>query len=125
VLRELQKRNLKLGKQRKDDYVNELMKFQEKGGSRVNSLVEKLLTFALIEARSAERFRLLSLNISELELRDFYHQFMVSEAGHYKMFLSLAKKYGGEDEVQKRWQEFLEYEAQILKNIPTRGDRMH
>ncbi len=125
VLRELKKRNLKLGRQRKDVYVNELLKSQRKGGSREDGLLEKLLTCALIEARSAERFRLLSLHIAEVELRDFYHQFMVSEAGHYKLFLQLAKLYSGEEKALRRWKEYLVNEAEILRNIPTRGDRMH
>jgi tRNA-(ms[2]io[6]A)-hydroxylase len=116
---------MKLGIQRKDEYVNALIKYQVSGGSRIDSLVEKLLTFALIEARSAERFRLLSLHISDENLRDFYHQFMVSEAGHYKMFLSLAKHYGGEEKTSLRWQEYLEFEADLMKTLPTRGDRMH
>lgn len=91
VLAELDKRNLKLGRQRKDEYVNELLKFQKKGGSREERLLEKLLVCALIEARSCERFRLLSLHISDDNLKGFYHKFMISEAGHYRLFIDLAK----------------------------------
>lgn len=125
VLRELDKRNLTLGKQRKDQYVNALLAFQKKGGSREDRLVEKLLVCALIEARSCERFRLLSLHIAEEELKEFYHKFMVSEAGHYVLFIELAKRYGDEEAVKKRWKEYLAHEAEILKNIELRGDRMH
>lgn len=125
VLAELENRGLKLGFQRKDEYVNELLKFQKKGGSADDRLIEKLLTFALIEARSCERFRLLSLNLEEEHLKKFYHTFMVSEAGHYVLFLELAKKYGGEEKVKARWQEYLEHEAEIIKNMTLRGDRMH
>jgi len=125
VLAELDKRQLTLGKQRKDEYVNELRKFQIKDGSWEDRLVEKLLVFALIEARSCERFRLLSLHIAENELKDFYHKFMISEAGHYRLFIDLAKRYGGEEHVKKRWQEYLDKEAQILKEMTLRGDRMH
>ena len=125
VLKEMDKRGLKLGKQRKDLYVNELIKFQIGGGSLEDRLLEKLITFALIEARSCERFRLLSLHISDDSLKEFYHKFMVSEAGHYKMFLSLAKLYCGEERAMKRWDEFLEYEAELMKRLETRGDRMH
>ncbi len=125
VLAELKKRGLKLGRQRKDEYVGKLLKFQKKGGSRENRLLENLLTCALIEARSCERFRLLSLEMKEKELREFYHQFMVSEAGHYKMFIRLAKLYLPEEQVTKRWAEYLEYEAKILSEIEVRGDRMH
>jgi len=125
VVKEIRKRNLTLGMQRKDLYVNELLKFQRKGGTREDRLLEKLLTFALIEARSCERFRLLSLHLQEKELQDFYHHFMVSEAGHYKMFLKLAKLYFEEDRVTNRWKEYLEFEAEMIKGLEVRGDRMH
>jgi len=125
VLAEMDKRKLTLGKQRKDEYVNALRKFQKKDGSWEDRLVEKLLVFALIEARSCERFRLLSLHIADEELKVFYHKFMVSEAGHYRMFIDLAKRYGGEERVKKRWQEYLEKEAEILEGLTLRGDRMH
>lgn len=125
VLAELEKRNLKLGRQRKDVYVNALLKFQQKGGGPENSLLEKLLTFALIEARSCERFRLLSLHMKEDDMKEFYHRFMVSEAGHYRLFIDLAKKYSSEERVKVRWQEYLDHEAKILEEIELRGDRMH
>ena len=125
VLSELNKRGLTLGPQRKDEYVNGLHAFRKKGGSRTDNLIERLLVFALIEARSCERFRLLSLHIAEEELKEFYHKFMVSEAGHYKMFLKLAKLYGEEDYVEKRWQEYLAFESDLLKTLEVRGDRIH
>lgn len=125
VLQELEKRDLKLGKQRKDEYVNRLLEFQHKGGTREDRLLEKLLICALIEARSAERFRLLSLYINEDKLKDFYHKFMVSEAGHYRLFLDLARMYFGEERVRARWQEYLEYEAKVMEQLDLRGDRMH
>ncbi len=125
VLKELKARNLKLGHQRKDQYVNGLMKFQKKGGSPADRLLEKLLTCALIEARSCERFRLLSLNISDDELKEFYHKFMVSEAGHYRLFIDLAKQVGGEEKAMSRWSEYLVFEADLLRSMELRGDRMH
>jgi tRNA-(ms[2]io[6]A)-hydroxylase len=125
VLREMDKRELKLGKQRKDQYVNKLLDFQKKGGSREDRLLEKLLICALIEARSCERFRLLSLHISDDELKDFYHKFMVSEAGHYVLFIELARQYFGEEKANKRWQEYLAREAEIMEELELRGDRMH
>ncbi len=125
VLLELEKRQLKLGRQRKDEYVNELLKFEKKGGSREDRLLEKLLICALIEARSCERFRLLSLHIAEEELKEFYHKFMISEAGHYRLFIDLAKRYFDEEKVKSRWKEYLDYEADIMKNLDLRGDRMH
>jgi len=125
VIAKLDQYGLKLGFQRKDEYVNELRKFQRKDGSRDQRLVEKLLVFALIEARSCERFRLLSLNLEDEEMRKFYHHFMVSEAGHYRMFLDLAKMYGDEEEVKARWQEYLDFEKALLARLDLRGDRMH
>jgi tRNA-(ms[2]io[6]A)-hydroxylase len=125
VIQELEKRNLKLGRQRKDEYVNGLLKFQKKGGDRTVRLVEKLLTFALIEARSCERFRLLSLHIKEVELREFYRKFMVSEAGHYRLFIKLANSFLDETVVRKRWKEYLAYEEELMKELEVRGDRMH
>ena len=125
VLAEMDKRGLSLGRQRKDEYVNALLKFQKGGGSREQRLIERLLTMALIEARSCERFRLLSLEIAEEELRGFYHKFMVSEAGHYRMFLRLAKAYGDPEEVTARWHEYLDAEKEILASIEVRGDRIH
>jgi len=125
VLSELEKRQLQLGRQRKDEYVNALLNFQKKGGSREDRLLEKLLVCALIEARSCERFRLLSLHIGEEDLRAFYHRFMVSEAGHYRLFIDLAKLYSDEEKVRKRWKEYLEYEAEVMEKLELRGDRMH
>jgi tRNA-(ms[2]io[6]A)-hydroxylase len=125
VLRELDKRELDLGRQRKDEYVNAIMQLQKKDGSRDERLVERLLICALIEARSCERFRLLSLELEEAEMRDFYHHFMVSEAGHYKMFIKLAKLYGNEEKVEQRWREILTAEAEIMATMTPRGDRMH
>ena len=125
VLDHLKKRDLKLGRQRKDEYVNQLNKFVRQGGSRTDSLIEKLLFSALIEARSCERFRLLSKNIDDEELKQFYKNLMVSEAGHYRLFLDLACDLGGKEKVLRRWDEWLEFEANIMKNLTVRGDRMH
>lgn len=125
VIKELKKRGFELGKQRKDKYVAKLNEFVKKGGSKEDQLVEQLLVCAMIEARSCERFRLLSLHVSEPEMREFYHEFMVSEAGHYRLFIDLAKNYKPEDKVRQRWNEFLEYEAGIMKSMELRGDRVH
>jgi tRNA-(ms[2]io[6]A)-hydroxylase len=125
VLDQLKKRGLKLGRQRKDNYVNALNKFIRNGGAREESLVEKLLFSALIEARSCERFKLLSQKIEDAELQQFYKNLMVSEAGHYRLFIDLACTFGDKEKVMARWDEWLEYEAGILKNIDVRGDRIH
>ena len=125
VLKELKKRGYALGPVRKDEYVGRLAKLEKKGGSRNQQLVEKLLLCAMIEARSCERFKLLYEGIADPELKKFYYEFMVSEAGHYTTFLQLAKKYLPEDQVKKRWQEILEGEAEIVRSLEWRPDRVH
>ena len=125
VLRELKKRGLKLGRSRKDEYVNALLKLERKGRTKDEILMEKLLIAALIEARSCERFRVLSLNMESAEMKEFYHSFMISEAGHYRLFIDLAKTYMPEHKVKERWQEYLDAEAQIIKGLELRGDRVH
>jgi tRNA-(ms[2]io[6]A)-hydroxylase len=120
------KRGYELGRERKDEYVNELLKFVRKDASRIVNLVEKLLFSAMIEARSCERFRVLSENIEDLELSAFYRELMASEAGHYTLFLGLARKFGNPAgvDVDKRWHEFLNFEAELIKRYEGRA-RIH
>lgn len=125
VIEQLNKRGYALGKPRKDEYVARINTILKKGGSREQQLVEKLLLNALIEARSAERFKLLWKNIGDQELSTFYYELMVSEAGHYRTFIDLAKTYMPEEYVTARWEEFLEEEAKIMKELKPRSDRMH
>lgn len=125
VLKELKKRGLNLGRQRKDEYVVALHNQMRKGGSREQTMMEYLLVSAMVEARSCERFRLLSLYCQDEYLRKFYYEFMVSEAGHYRMFIDLAKHYVPEDQVKRRWEEMLIAEAEIMANLELRGDRVH
>ena len=125
VIEQLNKRGYRLGKQRKDEYVAKLQNVLKKGGSREQQLVEKLLVNALIEARSAERFKLLSRDIDDQELATFYYELMVSEAGHYHNFIELAKTYMEEEYVMNRWKELLAEEAVIIRNLEVRPDRMH
>ncbi|NVK49792.1 MAG: tRNA-(ms[2]io[6]A)-hydroxylase [Cyclobacteriaceae bacterium] len=125
VMDQLRKRGMKFGKQRKDEYVAKLNDFVKKGGSRMEQLTEYLLMNALIEARSCERFKLLSKNIQDEELQKFYYELMISEAGHYVTFIEMARKYYDPEKVNKRWQEWLDYEAEVLRNMELRGDRMH
>ncbi len=109
-------RGYTLGRERKDSYVNELYQFMQKGGSRSASFVDRMLFSALIEARSCERFKVLSENIDDAELSKFYYELMVSEAGHYTTFLTYARKYGNDVDVDKRWKEWLEHEAKVIAN---------
>lgn len=125
VLSEMNKRKLTLGPQRKDEYVNALNEHVLKGGHPDDRLLDRLLVFALIEARSCERFRLLSEELEDDYFKEFYRKFMISEAGHYRLFLDLAKEYLPEDKVTKRWKEWLMIEKGILAGFPLRGDRMH
>lgn len=116
----LLERGKTLGRYRKDDYVVELMKFFPKGGSRKDLLIHRLLYAALIEARSCERFRLLSEELQDRDLAEFYRKLMVSEAGHYTLFLNFARQYGQREEVDRKWQELLTYEAEIMKGLGTK-----
>jgi tRNA 2-(methylsulfanyl)-N6-isopentenyladenosine37 hydroxylase len=125
VIAELQKRNLKLGKQRKDEYVNKLLDFQKKGGSQEERLLDQLLTMALIEARSCERFKRLSEGLTDEYMRKFYRKFMESEAGHYTLFINLADTYINKEKVRKRWKEWITYETDVMMNMDVRGDRIH
>src|SRR5699024_6768971 len=125
VLAEINNRNLTLGAQRKDEYVNALLKNSQKGGKAEGRLLDQLLVCALIEARSCERFRLLSEGLKEEYLRKFYRRFMESEAGHYTLFITLAKDYLPKEKVKSRWAEWLKTEAEIMEQLRIRGDRMH
>lgn len=125
VVSELKKRGLKLGPQRKDLYVNALFDFQQRGGSVESRLLDQLLTMALIEARSCERFKRLSEGLEDEYLSNFYRRFMESEAGHYRTFIDLARLYIPEDKVWARWEEWLEMEANLMNEMAVRGDRIH
>lgn len=125
VLAELEKRGLKLGRQRKDEYVNALLTFQRKGGRPEDRFLDQLLICALIEARSCERFKRLSEGLDDAYMRRFYRTFMESEAGHYTLFISLADTFVGKELVRVRWHEWLSYEAQVMRGLELRGDRMH
>lgn len=125
VLAELQKRNLSLGLQRKDIYVNELKAFQKQGGSPDDRFLDQLLIMALIEARSCERFKRLSEGLTDDYLKKFYRRFMESEAGHYTLFIELAETYLPKEKVRQRWEEWLQYEKTVMDKMVVRGDRIH
>jgi len=125
VLAELHNRNLRLGKQRKDEYVNKLLEFQKKGGSAEDRFLDQLLTMALIEASICERFKRLSEGLDDEYLRNFYRRFMESEAGHYTLFIELAETYIEKEKLRRRWKEWLDYESSIIRNLEIRGDRIH
>jgi len=125
VLAEMNKRNFTLGKQRKDIYVNKLIDFQKKGGSPEERFLDHLLTMALIEARSCERFKRLSEGLEDDYLKRFYRKFMESEAGHYTLFINLADTYLPKEKVRKRWKEWIAYESDLMKSMEIRGDRVH
>jgi tRNA 2-(methylsulfanyl)-N6-isopentenyladenosine37 hydroxylase len=109
-------RGLTLGREQKDEYVNDLFKFMKKDGSRQSAFTDRLLFAALIEARSCERFRVLSENLQDPELAKFYKDLMVSEANHFTLFLGYAKKYGKPGAVENRWNEWLDFEDSIITN---------
>lgn len=125
VLAELKRRGLQLGRQRKDEYVNQLMTFHIKGGSEMERFLDGLLFCALIEARSCERFKRLSEGLEDEYMRTFYRKFMESEAGHYTLFINLADHYFPKEKVRARWKEWLNFEADVMKSLIPRGDRIH
>lgn len=108
------RRGYTLGRERKDHYVNDLLKFLKKGGSRAQQLADRLLLGAMIEARSCERFRVLSEHVDDAELASFYRELMESEAGHYTLFIGLARNVLPREEVDRRWHEWLEYEGRVI-----------
>ena len=116
----IKERGYTLGRERKDDYVGQLMKFLRKDGSRNMAFIDRLLFAAMIEARSCERFRVLSQNIEDQELAKFYHDLMVSEANHYTTFLNFARKYSEQVDVDKRWKEWLDFEGQLIQSYGTK-----
>ena len=117
VHQKIKDRGLKLGFERKDEYVGELYKFMRKGHNQKIVFIDRMLFSALIEARSCERFKLLSEQINDEDLKLFYNELMISEAGHYTLFIGFARKYGSEvEDVDARWQQWLNYEAELLKN---------
>lgn len=113
-------RNLNFGRERKDEYVNQLYKFCRKGGPRDQALVDRLLFSAMIEARSCERFKVLSENIKEPQLANFYRDLMVSEANHYTLFIGFARKYKGSIDVDKRWEEWIDFENNLIQTYGTK-----
>jgi tRNA 2-(methylsulfanyl)-N6-isopentenyladenosine37 hydroxylase len=125
VLKEMDARGIKFENPRRDEYVHQLYAAMKRGGTRDEQLGERLFMNALIEARSCERFRILSQEISDINLREFYHELMISEAGHYVNFIDLAKEYLSTEYVKKRWAGWLEIEAQVIENLEVRGDRVH
>lgn len=116
VIAIIQKRGYTLGRERKDYYVNQLMKFAKKDGSRNMAFIDRLLFAAMIEARSCERFRVLSQNIKDEELAKFYHELMISEATHYTTFLNFARQYSIDVDVEKRWKEWLDFEGALIQS---------
>ena len=113
---QIKERNLTLGFERKDEYVGELHKFIRKGHNQKIVFIDRMLFSALVEARSCERFKLLSEQINDADLKGFYKELMISEAGHYTLFLGFARKYGAEiEDVDARWLQWLNYEAELLK----------
>ena len=125
VLAELNKRQLKLGRQRKDIYVNNLLQFQKRDGSPSDRFLDQMLIMALIEARSCERFKRLSEGLEDAYMRNFYRKFMESEAGHYTLFITLAEHYLDKKIVRTRWAEWLSYEKELMNSEAVRGDRIH
>ncbi len=124
VHRKIKERGLIFGRERKDEYVNELYKFMRTGHKRSIVLVDRLLFSAMIEARSCERFKILSEQVNDADLRSFYRELMISEATHYTTFIGFARKYAEGEDVEKRWKEWLDFEAELVKSYG-KGETIH
>jgi tRNA 2-(methylsulfanyl)-N6-isopentenyladenosine37 hydroxylase len=117
VFKKIEERGFTLGRERKDEYVNQLTKFFPQTKDRMLRLTHRLLVAALIEARSCERFKLISENIEDEDLAKFYHRLMISEAGHYTLFIRLARQYGNREEVNAKWKALLDFEAKVIQSL--------
>ncbi len=127
VHNKLLERGLQLGFERKDPYVNDLAAYlreNKNGGSKASHFVNQMLFAAMIEARSCERFKILSEQLEDEDLRSFYRGLMESEARHYTTFLGFARKYGTGVDVDQRWQEFLDFEASLMEKYG-KSETMH
>ncbi len=123
----IQERGFQLGRERKDEYVGDLISYMGTnfpGGSRDSLFVNRMLFAAMIEARSCERFRILSEEIADPDLAEFYRSLMESEARHYTTFLGFARKYSGGIDVDQRWKDFLEFEATLMEKYG-KSETMH
>ena len=112
----IKKRGYEFGRERKDDYVGELIKFIRHGGTRDERIIDRMLFAAMIEARSCERFKVLTENIKDEELKVFYKELMISEANHYTTFIKFARQLGDPEKVNQRWEEWLEYESKVIRS---------
>lgn len=120
-------RGYKLGFERKDPYVNDLALYLKKTktqSSKKGFFVNQMLFAAMIEARSCERFKILSEEINDEDLRTFYRSLMESEARHYATFLGFARKYGEGIDIDKCWQQFLEFESSLMEKYG-KNETMH
>jgi tRNA-(ms[2]io[6]A)-hydroxylase len=117
VVEKIEQRGWTLGPERKDDYVNQIYQFQRKGGTRNQRMIDHLLFAAMIEARSCERFRVLSEHIKDQDLASFYRDLMISEANHYTTFINFARQYAEADDVEKRWEAYLDYESKVISSF--------
>lgn len=110
------KRGMTLGQGQKNEYAIHLQKYFPKTKDRLESLIQRLLVAALIEARSCERFKVFANNMEDEELSKFYLDLMASEANHYTTFLNFARNYQDRKIVDKKWKDLLAYEADFMRN---------
>ena len=117
VMKIIAARNLIIGNEKKDPYVNALRQNIDKSDSEAY-LLDRLLLGAVIEARGEERFNLLARDLADQSLRSFYTKISSSEARHFTLFLNLATKYFNRKTVEERLSEWIEIEKQIMESLP-------
>ena len=122
VLQHLDRRGIPFRRQGPSPYAGQLMDACVKDEPR--RLLDTLICCSLIEARSCERMRLLSENVEDRELAEFFNSLLASEARHNATYLSLAEEYFPRDSVRVRLLGLADIEAQILQE-PCEMVRMH
>ncbi|MES2765168.1 MAG: tRNA-(ms[2]io[6]A)-hydroxylase [Bacteroidota bacterium] len=115
VQKELQKRGIKFTSDRGCEYAQKLHKLIRR--DEPGRMLDFLITGALIEARSCERFSLLAKSATDETMRVLYKSLLASEAGHYTMYTDLAREYYPAAEVKARVNEMAALEADIVRNL--------
>lgn len=115
----LTKRGATLGYDMPDPYAGPLRRAVRK--QDVNEyLLDRLIVFAIIEARGCERFSMIADALEGGELKQYYGELVHCEAKHHALYLRLARKYFDDDDVSHRLDELLDLEAKIVRSLPLR-----
>jgi tRNA-(ms[2]io[6]A)-hydroxylase len=117
VYERIVQRGGRLGPDSKDHYVGRMAGLVRRGPDAY--LLDRLLIAGAVEARGAERFRILAEGLSS-DLAEFYADFARSEERHADLFIALAKAYFPADVVEARVREIFQAEAEVIASLPLR-----